>query len=109
MMAPDSRYSPEPRALSEQTLAALRRAVSSHQGRSADSDESLRRAVDAVVAEARARQMRAEELILAFKAVYNALPEPAAAAARAEQLRLREQLITACIKAYYGGAGTADS
>ena len=106
MMAPDSRYSPEPRALSEQTLAALRRAVSSHQGRSADSEESVRLAVDAVVAEARARKMRAEELILAFKAVYNALPEPVAAAARAEQLRLREQLITACIKAYYGGAQT---
>ena len=106
MMAPDSRYSPEPRALSEQTLAALRRAVSSHQGRRADSDESVRLAVDAVVAEARQRNMRAEELILAFKAVYNALPEPIAAAARAEQLRLREQLITACIKAYYGEAQT---
>lgn len=105
-MAPDSRYSPEPRALSEQTLAALRTAVSSHQGRHADSDETVRLAVEAVVAEARQRNMRAEELILAFKAVYNALPEPIAAAARAEQLRLREQLITACIKAYYGEAPT---
>ena len=108
-MAPDSRYSPEPRALSEQTLAALRRAVSSHQGRRSDSVESVRLAVDAVVAEARERQMRAEELILAFKAVYNALPDPLTAAARAEQLRLREQLITACIKAYYGEGGTTDS
>lgn len=108
-MAPDSRYSPEPRALSEQTLAALRRAVSSHQGRHADSAAAVRLAVDAVVAEARDRQMRAEELILAFKAVYNALPEPITAAARADQLRLREQLITACIKAYYGEASPPGS
>jgi hypothetical protein len=106
MMAPESRHSPEPRALSEETLAALRRAVSGHQGHSPDSDESVRLAVDAVVAEARERKMRAEELILAFKAVYNSLPEPVSATARADQLRLREQLITACIKAYYGGAQT---
>ena len=49
--------------------------------------------------------MGAEELILAFKALYDALPEPMSAAARAEQMRLRERLVTACINAYYGNDG----
>ena len=101
MMAPDSSFSSEPRSLSDETLAVLREAVVEHLRRTSAVEPALERAVAAIVAEARARRMRAEELILAFKSLYANLPEPLTPAARTEQTRLREQLITSCIKAYY--------
>lgn len=103
MMAPDSRYLPEPRPLSDETLAVLREAVAGHLQHVSDPDGGLERAVAAVVREARERAMRPEELIVAFKSLYSSLPEPSTTSARAEQVRLREQLVTACIRAYYGG------
>jgi hypothetical protein len=106
MMAPDSSSTPQPRSLSESTLRSLQAAIVEHLNRSPAADEMLARAIREMVSEARARTMRPEELIVAFKSVYDALPEPASAAARAEQLRLREQVITAAIRAYYSnGAG----
>lgn len=105
MMAHDSRFSPEPRPLSDETLAVLRNAVLGHlEGRS-DPDRGLEQAVAAVVKEARQRAMRPEELIIAFKALYATLPDPPTTAARTEQLKLREQLVTACIRAYFGRDG----
>ena len=101
MMAPDQPYQPHPRNLSAQTTAALRDAVLQHLERGTDGDESLGRAVSIVVAEARDKEMRAEELILAFKNLYDTLPEPKSAVARAEQVQLRERLVSACIRAYY--------
>ena len=101
MMAPDHPYQPHSRSLSAQTTAALRDAVVQHLERGSDGDDSLGRAVSIVVAEARDREMRAEELILAFKHLYDALPEPKSAVARAEQVHLRERLVSACIRAYY--------
>ena len=101
MMAHDS-SSPPPRALSDTTTDALRSAVLGHLRRNPGGDAALGQAVALVVAEARERAMRAEDLILAFKALYDALPEPNSAAIRAEQMRLRERLVTACINAYYG-------
>ena len=107
MMAPDQPYQPHPRSLSAETTAALREAVVRHLERGSDGDDSLGRAVSIVVAEARARDMRAEELILAFKNLYDALPEPRSAVARAEQVHLRERLVSACSRAYYDrGDGT---
>ena len=103
-MAHDS-STPRSRALSDTTTAALRSAVLGHLGRAPGGDAALGQAVGLVVAEAREREMRAEDLILAFKALYDALPEPSSAAARAEQMRLRERLVTACINAYYGVDG----
>ena len=100
-MSPDSPQQPQSRELSTQTTATLRAAVLHHLERSGDGDASLGRAVAAVVAEAREREMRPEELILAFKNLYDALPEPSSAVARAEQMQLRERLVTACIRAYY--------
>jgi hypothetical protein len=101
MMAPDSPNQSHPRVLSAPTTAALREAVTRHLERSSDGDESLSRAVAMVVAEARERKMRPEELILAFKNLYDAFPEPKSAVARAEQAHLRERLVTACIRVYY--------
>ena len=105
MMAHDSRFSPEPRPLSDETLQVLRTAVLAHLERKPDPERGLEQAVAAVVDEARKRSMRPEELIIAFKALYATLPDPPTTAARAEQLRLREQIITACIRAFYGADG----
>ena len=104
-MAPDQPYQPHSRNLSAQTTTALRDAVVQHLERGTDGDESLGRAVSIVVAEARDREMRAEELILAFKSLYDTLPEPKSAVARAEQVQLRERLVSACIRAYYNHEG----
>jgi hypothetical protein len=105
MMAHDSRFSPEPRPLSDETFEVLRTAVLGHFERKSDPEPGLEHAVAAVVEEARERSMRPEELIIAFKALYATLPDPPTTAARAELLRLREQLITACIRAYFGRDG----
>lgn len=101
MNASEPPYEPHPRALSAETTAALRAAVVSHLQRRSDGEAKLGKAVTAVVAEARERAMRPEELILAFKNLYDALPEPTSAVARAEQMQLRERLVTACIRAYF--------
>jgi hypothetical protein len=108
-MAHDSRFSPAPRPLSDETLAVLRTAVLGHLERKSDPDRGLEHAVAAVVDEARERAMRPEELIIAFKALYATLPDPRTAAARAEQLHLREQLVTLCIRAYYARDGKGGS
>lgn len=105
MIAPDSPNPSHPRVLSAHTTAALRDAVLRHLERGRDGDDSLGRAVSMVVAEAHQRDMRPEELILAFKNLYDALPEPRSAVARAEQAHLRERLVTACIRVYYDGDG----
>jgi hypothetical protein len=108
MMAHDSRFSPEPRPLSDETLQVLRAAVLSHLERKSAPERGLEQAVAAVVDEARKRSMRPEELIIAFKALYALLPDPPTTAARTEQVRLREQLVTECIRAYYARDGKGD-
>jgi hypothetical protein len=102
-MASDSPYQPHVHQLSPATMAALRDAVLRHLERGSEGDEDLARAVSVAVAEARSESMRAEELILSFKQLYDSLPEPKSAVARAEQMHLRERLVSACIRAYYQG------
>lgn len=100
-MAPESPKQSHPRALSAPTTTALREAVVQHLERGSDGDDGLSHAVALLVAEAREHDMRPEELILAFKNLYDALPEPKSAVARAEQAYLRERLVTSCIRVYY--------
>ncbi|HET7456962.1 MAG TPA: hypothetical protein VFJ74_04845 [Gemmatimonadaceae bacterium] len=101
------------RPLSESTTAALTAAVRRAVGQpppplddgaapAVDRDRALRDAVAAVVAEARERKMRPEELLTAFKSVLDAIPEAQSGVlGRVEESRLRERLVTLCIKAYY--------
>ena len=116
-MVPHSSTPQDPgaRALSEQTALVLREAVRRTVARSTavgsahpaapssfDGDRALREAVAAVVAEARERRMHPEELIPAFKALLDAIPEVNGAGnGRLDEARLRERLVTLCIKAYY--------
>jgi len=101
MMAHDSRLTPELRPLSPETLATLRSAVVRlWQDREANEDE-LHAALAAVAAEAHARALRAEEVIVSFKALLADLPEIHAGPRRIESTRFQEHLVTLCIKAYY--------
>jgi hypothetical protein len=104
MMAFDSRSTPEPRSLSDSTLAALRDAVlrvwnDSDGGGAAE--PVLQRALAQAVAEARERALRAEEVVVSFKSLLASLPELNSPVRRLEAARLRERLITLCIRAYY--------
>ena len=102
MMAFDSRSTPEPRVLSDETRRQLRAAVLELWARSAAGDDALAAALDRMIHEARERALRAEELIVAFKALLADLPELDAGDRRLEAAHFRERLITLSIKAYYG-------
>ena len=106
MMAPDSRSTPEPRLLADDTMAVLRAAVVQlwHQPRGAE--DALREALALVTAEARSRALRAEDVIVAFKSLLASLPELHSGPRRMEAVAFQERLVTMCIKAYYHIADT---
>ena len=56
-----------------------------------------------IVVEARNRKIRAEQLILMLKNVWDTLPDTRYAIDREAQQEMRQRLITLCIKAYYEG------
>jgi hypothetical protein len=101
MMAYDSRSTPEPRPLGDATNMALRDAVLRLWTNPEDGDAALQAAIAQMIAEARQRSLRAEDLIVAFKDLLTHLPELSAPDRRLEAVRFRERLITLCIKAYY--------
>jgi hypothetical protein len=114
MMAFDPRSTPEPRTISEATRAALAAAVvrlwqdpagwhraGGGDARRVELDAALVAAVDRMAREAQARALRAEEVIVAFKALLGDLPELNAPERRLEAAHFRERLITECIRAYY--------
>jgi len=101
MMANDSRSTPARRPLGEETAGALRDAVVHLWSHPAGPDDALQAAVAQMVAEARTRSLRAEDLIVAFKDLLTHLPELNAPERRLEAVHFRERLITLCIKAYY--------
>jgi len=102
-MTPHSQDGPPspPYALPDGVVTRLRSAV----GRSAldpgTDDTMLRAAIADLVADARARQLRPEQLLPLFKTLIDSLPELHAATTRIEEARLRERLITLCIKSYF--------
>ena len=101
MMAYDSRSTPEPRPLGDETAAALRDAVVRLWNHPEDGDAPLQAAIARTIDEARRRSLRAEDLIVAFKDLLTRLPELNDPERRLEAVRFRERLITLCIKAYY--------
>ena len=101
MMAHDSPPLPEHRPLSDETVAALRAAVLQLWERPADGDAALHAAFARMADEARARSLRAEEVVVAFKEILAGLPALQRGGRRLEAGRFREQLVTHCIKAYY--------
>jgi hypothetical protein len=90
---------PERRPLSEATLEQLRRAIQDRRRSPAADDAPLQAALQAVASEARDRSLRPEELIVTLKQV---IDEAAGSrAASVEDRRLREWIVTTCIRAYF--------
>jgi len=89
---------PEPRGLSEATLEQLRRALQDRRRSPAAGDTALQAALQVVAAEARERSLRPEELIVTLKQV---LDESPGTRALYEDRRLREWIVTTCIRAYF--------
>ena len=95
---------PPPAALSAlpaDALTQMREAMIAYLEQPGDSAASLRSALRAISAEAQARQLRAEHLIIALKQVWHSVPDVQRAATREEQDRLLDRLITVCIEEYY--------
>jgi hypothetical protein len=91
---------PESRSLSEPTVEQLRRAIQERRQSPAMGDTALHLALQVVAAEARARSLRPEELIVALKQV---MDEPRPKPSSSEERHLREWIVTTCIQAYFDG------
>ena len=102
MMAFDSRSTPERPRLSDQTVTDLRDAVLQLWTAPASADGQLGRAMDTLVREARDRALRAEDVLIELKSLLQEMPQLDDPERRLESARFREQLVTRCIKAYYG-------
>jgi hypothetical protein len=113
MMAFDPRSTPEARALTPETGEALAAAVarlwesgvidSGPEARAATAaaERALAAALERVVAEARTRELRAEEVVVAMKGTLERALGVLPSERRLEAVRFRERLVTRCIKAYY--------
>lgn len=98
MNAPNP-LTPDPRPLSAHTVEQLRQAIRDRRQSPAVGDDALRRALEAVAAEARQRALRPEELIVTLKQVID--DAPGARLSSADDRRLREWIVSTCIRAYF--------
>jgi predicted ATPase len=99
MMAHDS--TPGRSDLAAETIDAVRSALLQFVETPSDG-EPLRRALDAMAAEAHAKSILPEQLLIILKDVWHALPNVASMRDPAEQSRLLRQVVTICIKEYFG-------
>lgn len=87
--------------IGDETLAAFRDAVRAHLAGHQDGTERLTAAVHAIVAEARAARVGAEQLVIRLKAEWDALAHHGDVAASPESAEVRAGIISVAIKAYY--------
>jgi hypothetical protein len=99
MVAYDSRRPPTP--LSEPTREMLRSAIRTALSARDESATALRPAVQTVAAEARERAMRPEELIIELKGIFTEALQGQKKSPGNDEHRVREWLVTNCLKAYY--------
>lgn len=81
----------------------MRTVLTKHIGHPDVADPELARVLRQIVTEARNRQIRAEQLIVILKHVWDELPDARYAIDREAQQQVRQHLIKLCIEAYYGG------
>jgi hypothetical protein len=94
--SPMSRLTPE-------AMGLLRSALTAWMHGRGEPDASLDSALHAVAAEARERGVRAEELLVTLKSMWFEIGgEPSTSSGSARGHRRLDELVTACIKAYYG-------
>jgi hypothetical protein len=92
---------PEPRPLSESTLEQVRRALQERRQSPGVGDGALQAALQVMAAEARERTIRPEELIVTLKQLIDEAPGNRSGSG--EDRRLREWIVTTCIRAYFEG------
>jgi hypothetical protein len=99
MMAFDSSQTP-PSRLDDQVVGSVREALRRYL---ADSGQSapLREALVALAADARDKAMLPEQLLVILKDLWGGLTEVRAMTDVGEQVRLRQRVVTMCIREYY--------
>ena len=99
MMAYDSSQTP-PSRLDQDTIDTVRAALLQYLSDSASSPV-LQSALVRMASEAREKSILPEQLLITLKDVWNSLPEVRAIPETSEQVRLRQRVVTMCIKEYY--------
>jgi len=100
MMAHDS--SAQRPDLSRPAIAGLEQALAKYLANPSDAS-SIESALRVVTAEARAKQMHAEHLLLVLKDVWFSLPPVRETPSGERQNALLQRVITQCIREYYSG------
>jgi hypothetical protein len=100
MMAPDRSNESGGRFPSGEALELLRDSLSQYIRNSGD-ERPVCDALTALAREAQERKLYAEHMLIAFKKVWNEMPEVQAIPAEAERKRMLGQLVKLCIDTYY--------
>lgn len=87
--------------IGNETLAAFRDAVRARLAGHQDGSERLAAALHAIVAEARAARVGAEQLVIRLKGEWDALAQREDVAADPASSGVRDGIISAAIRAYY--------
>lgn len=98
MMAHDSSQNP-PSRLSDDTTATVRAALREYLA--SGSSSGLQHSLLTMAEDARAKMMPPEQVLIALKDIWNALPEVRAMTDSGNQIRLLQRVVTMCIKEYY--------
>ncbi|CAN5260937.1 hypothetical protein BH09GEM1_BH09GEM1_28780 [soil metagenome] len=98
MMAYDSSNNP-PSRLSDDTTHSVRVALREYLA--SDTSSALQHALVLMAADAREKSMPPEQVLIALKDIWNALPEVRAMSDAGNQIRLLQRVVTMCIKEYY--------
>ena len=88
-------------SLSDSTMKELQAALTEQLKRPNGPTPELTRLLKRVGAEARAKNVRPEQLIVIFKQLWNSLAESLRPQNPDQQERVRQTLVTLCIQAYY--------
>lgn len=99
MMASDSSFPPSSR-LDDATVSAVHDALRLYLTDTTAPGE-LRDALVRMSAEARDKELHAEQLLVLLKDTWHSLPEVRAMTDTTEQVRLLQRVVTMCIKEYY--------
>lgn len=88
-------------SLSERTMKELEAALTEQLRKPDHPTPELNALLKRVAREAREKNIRPEELLVSFKQLWNSLAEATRARPADQFERMREALVTLCIKAYY--------
>ena len=88
-------------SLSESTIKELEAALTEQLRNPDNPTPELNALLKRVAREARDKNIRPEELLVSFKQLWNSLAEPTRPRQADQFERIRENLVTICIKAYY--------